>query len=115
MLNSNDIESNPNMTGDYNVPRAITTFNNRIEPLLIVFKQDIRDNLIVDNPEKRTFFTSQQCELINGVPFEEKDQDRIQEDLLDLEPKELEYWEKRGIDPNYIYDLAEEGWESYID
>jgi DNA polymerase elongation subunit (family B) len=115
MLNSNDIENNPNMTGDYNVPRAITTFNNRIEPLLIVFKQDVRDNLIVDNPEKRTFFTSQQCELINGVPFEEKDQDRIQEDLLDLEPKELEYWEKRGIDPNYIYDLAEEGWEKYID
>jgi DNA polymerase elongation subunit (family B) len=115
MLNSNDIENNPNMTGDYNVPRAITTFNNRIEPLLIVFKQDVRDNLIVDNPEKRTFFTSQQCELINGVPFEEKDQDRIQEDLLDLEPKELEYWEKRGIDPNYIYDLAEEGWERYID
>jgi DNA polymerase elongation subunit (family B) len=115
MLNSNDIENNPDMTGEYNVARAITTFNNRIEPLLIVFKQDIRDNLIVDNPEKRTFFTSQQCELINGVPFEEKDQDRIQEDLLDLEPKELEYWEKRGIDPNYIYDLAEEGWERYID
>jgi DNA polymerase elongation subunit (family B) len=114
MLNSNDIENNPNMTGEYNVARAITTFNNRIEPLLIVFKQDVRDNLIVDNPEKRTFFTSQQCELINGVPFEEKDQDRVQEDLLDLEPKELEYWEKRGSDPNYIYDLAEEGWEKYI-
>ena len=35
--------------------------------------------------------------------------------LLDLEPKEIEYWNKRGIDPNYIYDFAEEGWEQYID
>jgi DNA polymerase elongation subunit (family B) len=115
MLNPNDIENNPDMLGDYNVARAITTFNNRIEPLLVVFKQEVRDTLIIDNPEKRQFYTQQQCELINGVPFEEKDQDRIKEDLLDLEPKEIEYWNKRGIDPNYIYDLAEEGWEQYID
>jgi hypothetical protein len=115
MLNPNDIENNPDMLGDYNVARAITTFNNRIEPLLVVFKQEVRDTLIIDNPEKRQFYTQQQCELINGVPFEEKDQDRIKEDLLDLEPKEIEYWNKRGIDPNYIYDFAEEGWEQYID
>ena len=114
MLNPNDIENNPNMTGDYNIARAITTFNNRIEPLLVVFKQEVRDTLIIDNPEKRQFYTQQQCELINGVPFEEKDQDRIQEDLLDLEQKEIEFWNRRGIDPNYIYDLAEDGWEQFI-
>jgi DNA polymerase elongation subunit (family B) len=115
MLNTNDIENNPNMTGDYNVPRAITTFNKRIEPLLIVFKEEIRNTLLVDNPEKRGFYTKSQCELINGIPFEDGDQDRLKEDVLDLEPKELEYWEKRGINPNYIYDLADEGWEKYID
>jgi len=115
MLDPNNLENNPDMTGEYNVARAITTFNNRIEPLLVVFKQDVRDTLIIDNPEKRQFYTQQQCELINGVPFEEKDQDRLKEDVLDLEPKEIEYWNKRGIDPNYIYDLAEEGWEQYID
>ena len=115
MLDPNDLENNPNMTGEYNVARAITTFNNRIEPLLVVFKLDVRDTLIIDNPEKRQFYTQQQCELINGVPFEEKDQDRLKEDVLDLEQKEIEYWNKRGIDPNYIYDFAEEGWEQYID
>jgi DNA polymerase elongation subunit (family B) len=114
MLNTNDIENNPNMTGDYNVPRAITTFNKRIEPLLIVFKEEIRNTLLVDNPEKRGFYTKSQCELINGIPFEDGDQDRLKEDVLDLEPKELEYWEKRGINPNYIYDLADEGWEELI-
>jgi len=113
MLDPNDLENNPNMTGEYNVARTITTFNNRIEPLLVVFKQDVRDTLIIDNPVKRQFYTQQQCELINGVPFEEKDQDRLKEDVLDLEQKEIEYWNKRGINPNYIYDLAEEGWEQF--
>jgi DNA polymerase elongation subunit (family B) len=114
MLDINDIENNPNLTGDYNVSRAIVTFNKRIEPLLIVFKEEIRNTLLVDNPDKRGFYTKSQCELINGIPFEEGDQDRLKEDVLDLEPKELEYWEKRGIDPNYIYDLAEEGWEELM-
>jgi len=111
MLEQSEIESNPNMTGEYNVPRAITTFNKRIEPLLVVFKQEIRDNLLVDEPKDRGIFTTEQCELISGVPFEERDQDRLQEDLLDMSVEETIFWEKKNIDPNYIYELAEEGWE----
>jgi DNA polymerase elongation subunit (family B) len=113
ILNTTDIESNPNMIGDYNVPRAVTTFNKRIEPLLIVFKEDIRETLLVDNPNKRGFYTKNQCELINGVPFDEKDQDSL-EDLLTITEQELNFWDKKGINPNHIYDLAEEGWEKYI-
>jgi hypothetical protein len=26
----------------------------------------------------------------------------------------VKYWGKRGLSENYIYDLAEEGWEQYI-
>jgi hypothetical protein len=113
ILNTTDIESNPNMIGDYNVPRAITTFNKRIEPLLIVFKEDIRETLLVDNPNKRGFYTKNQCELINGVPFDEKDQDSL-EDLLTITEQELNFWDKKGINPNHIYDLADEGWEKLI-
>jgi hypothetical protein len=102
------------MTGDYNVIRAITTFNKRIEPLLVVFKEEIRDGLLVTNPDDRSFFTKDQSELINGVPFEDGDQDRLQEDVLELEEGEKRYWVKRGIDPNYIYKLAEPGWENLI-
>jgi hypothetical protein len=114
MLNQNEIENNPDMKGDYNVPRAIVTFNKRIEPLLVVFKEEVRENLLVTDPEERGFFTKEQCELINGVPFKEGDQDRLQEDVLDISEGELKYWVKRGIDPNYIYDLASEGWEEHI-
>ena len=108
------IENNPEMTGDYNVIRAITTFNKRIEPLLVVFKDEVRDGLLVINPEDRNFFTKDQCELINGVPFEEKDQDTLEE-VLTLSEGEVKYWEKRGLDPNYIYDLATPGWEEHVD
>lgn len=113
LLENKAIEENPNMTGDYNVPRAIATFNKRIEPLLIVFGDEIRDNLLVDSPEKRGLFTKSQCELINGKPFEEGDQDTIEE-LLTISEMENKFWNKVNIDPNYIYELAEPGWEEKI-
>ena len=113
LLNPADIEKNPSLTGEYNVPRAITTFNKRIEPLLIVFGQEVRDSLLVTDPEQRGIFTTAQCQLINGIPFEPQDQDSV-EDLLTITDAEYKFWEKRGIKPDYIYDLAEEGWEDKI-
>jgi hypothetical protein len=114
LLNQKDIENNPEMLGEYNVARAIATFNKRIEPLLVVFGQEVRDNLLVDDPSKRGLFTKSQCELINGVPFEDGDQDRLQEDLLDMSPEEIKFWNKKQINPEYMYDLAEPGWENFI-
>jgi hypothetical protein len=112
-LDPTEVELNPNMLGDYNVPRAVVTFNKRIEPLLIVFGEEVRNNLIVDKPEDRGMFTKEQCKLINGVPFEPADQDSI-DDLLTITDQEMVYWGKRGINPEYIYELAEEGWEEMI-
>jgi hypothetical protein len=102
------------MTGEYNVARAVVTFNKRIEPLLIVFGEEVRNNLLVDNPEDRGLFTKEQCKLINGIPFEDGDQDSI-EDLLTITEQEMKYWGKRGVNPYYIYELAENGWEKYVD
>jgi hypothetical protein len=113
MLKADILETNPDLTGDYNVPRAVSTFNKRIEPLLVVFKQEIRDGLLVDNPEDRGIFTTAQCELINGQPFEESDQDSLEE-VMSLSEGELSYWEKRGLNSDYMYELAEEGWEQRL-
>jgi hypothetical protein len=112
-LNQSELESNPDMLGDYNVPRAITTFNKRIEPLLIVFGEEVRSNLIVDKPEERGIFTKEQCKLINGIPFEEGDQDKI-DDVLSISPEELKFWNSINGNPNHIYDFAEEGWEELV-
>jgi PAS domain-containing protein len=113
MLDRQELENNPELKGEYNVPRAISVFNKRIEPLLVVFKQEVRDGLLITDPEGRGLFTKEQCELINGVPFEEGDQDSLEEVLTISEP-EVKYWEKRGLEPNYMYELAEEGWEEFI-
>jgi hypothetical protein len=113
MLDSSEIENNPDMLGEYNVPRAIDTFNKRIGPLLVVFKDEVRKGLLVKDPDDRGFFTTDQCELISGHPFEPGDQDTV-EDLATITKDEILYWEKRGLEPNYIYELAEEGWEEYV-
>ena len=113
MLNPSDLEENPDMTGEYNVPRAIATFNKRIDPLLVVFKDEVREALIVDKPEDRGIFTTAQCQLINGHPLGEGDQDDLN-DVLTISEQEMLYWRKRGLEPFYIYENAEEGWENQI-
>ena len=114
MLDPNTLEKNAELTGDYNVPRAVVTFNKRIEPLLVVFKQEVRDSLIVADPAERGIFTTVQCELINGQPFEQGDQDTLEE-VLTLSEGELSYWDKRGLDCNYMYELAESDWKEKLE
>ena len=113
MLDQQELENNPDLKGEYNVPRAISVFNKRIEPLLVVFKQEVREALLITDPENRALFTKEQCDLVNGIPFEPEDQDSLEEVLTISEP-EVKYWEKRGLEPDYMYELAEEGWEKYI-
>ena len=113
ILDPADLENNPEMTGDYNVARAVTTFNKRIEPLLVCFKDEIRNGLLVNNPDDRGIFTTTQCELINGYPMGLGDQDELDE-VMTLSDGEVKYWEKRDLSENYMYDLAEQGWEQYI-
>jgi DNA polymerase elongation subunit (family B) len=113
ILDNDELENNPDLTGDYNVARAMATFNKRIEPLLVCFKDDIRNGLIVNNPEEMGIFTAAQCEMINGYPMGPGDQDELEE-VMSLSDGEVKYWGKRGLSENYIYDLAEEGWEQYI-
>ena len=114
LLDQTEIENNPDLIGEYNVARAIATFNKKVEPLLIVFNKELRESLLISNPEERGFFTKTQCELVSGIPNNESDQDTI-EDLLTITDLELKFWNRVGISPNYIYDLAEEGWEEHID
>jgi hypothetical protein len=113
LLDQSELETNPEMTGDYNVARAVSTFNKRIEPLMVVFQNEVRKNLLVDDPEKRGIFTSRQCELLNGHPLSDGDQDDLN-DVLTVSDQELNYWGRRGLNPTYMYDVAEKGWENKV-
>ena len=80
---------------------------------MIVFKDEVRKNLLVTDPEDRGFFTTDQCELINGTPFKPEDQDTV-EALLTVTDQELEFWNKISVDHNYIYELASDGYEEFL-
>jgi hypothetical protein len=114
MLDKDILDKDPDLTGDYNVPRAVSTFNKRIEPLMVVFQDEVRNGLIVSDPAERGIFTTSQCELINGHPLGEGDQDDLQKDVLDITEQELNYWERRGLKPDYMYELAEENWQEKL-
>ena len=103
LISENDLENG--MKGEYNVPRYISTFNKRVEPLLVCFKKEVRDCLLKKKPEDREYYTKTQCELINGVPRKEADQDSLEE-ILTLSPEEKLYWEKMGLAENsFMEDL----------
>ena len=101
------------MKGQYNIQRAIATFNKRVEPLLVVFKQEVRNGLLVKNPEGRPFFTKEQCELINGQPFEEEDQDKL-EDVMEISEEEMSFWNRVNISPYHMYKNADEYMFRYL-
>ena len=102
LIDDDLIENRPDELGEYNVPRYLAAFNKRIEPLLVVFSPEIRDEILIDNPEDRPFFTKQQSELVRGYPRKEGDQDYLDE-VLTLSDTEIEFWNSVGINPYYMY------------
>jgi len=102
LVNEKDITENPDMLGEYNVPRYISAFNKRIEPLLVVFSPEIRDEILIEDPKDRPFFTKTQTELVRGYPRRDGDQDTLEE-VLTLSDSEIAFWRHVGIDPYYMY------------
>ena len=76
---------------EYNVPKYIGQFNNRIKPLLVCFSKDIRDKILIENPNDRPYFTEDQTKLSSGEPNNEGDQDTF-EQLMTMEDKEIKFW-----------------------
>jgi DNA polymerase elongation subunit (family B) len=114
MIDERDIEMNPDLLGEYNVPRYLAAFNKRIEPLLVVYKPEIREDILIEDPKDRPIFTKSQTELVRGYPMKEAHQDTLEE-VLTLSDMELTFWKNVGIDPYYMYldgtvDLVDVDW-----
>ena len=45
----------------------------------------------------------QELKLTSGKPFNESDQDKL-EDLLTITDEELEFWNRIGISPTYMFE-----------
>jgi DNA polymerase elongation subunit (family B) len=114
MIDEKEILNNPDLKGDYNVARYLNNFNKRLEPLLCIFKTDIRDDILIEDPKDRQFFTKLQCELINGFPLKEDGQDKFDE-VMTLSDSEVIFWNRVGRDPFFMYvenslELADQFW-----
>jgi len=103
LIPKDQIENDPNLTGDYNVVKYLDAFNKRIEPLLVCFHPDVRDTILISTPDKRQYFTDKQLELTSGYPFNPEDQDTIEE-LLEITEQELNFWESIGLSPTYMFE-----------
>jgi DNA polymerase elongation subunit (family B) len=102
MIPEKDIVDNPDLTGDYNVARYLTNFNKRVEPLLVAFSPSIREDILVEDPKDRQYFTKSQCELVSGFPLKEDGQDKFDE-VMTLSDGEVLFWNRVQRDPFYMY------------
>lgn len=120
LIPTEQIENNPNLTTDeYNVPKYLEAFNKRIHPLLVCFKPEIRDEILMDMVRKpktkemelseRKVFTKKECELDSGTAFKDGDQNSLSE-LMEMEDKEIEFWIRVNKTPNNLEELGMD-WE----
>ena len=69
---------------------------------MVVFSTEIRDEILIDDPENRPLFTKTQTKLVRGFPRKDGDQDTLDE-VLTLSDTEQVFWKSVGIDPYYMY------------
>ncbi len=104
------IENDPDATGEYNIARYLDAFNKRVKPLLVCFSAEIRDEILVTTPQDRQYFTKKELGLTSGQPFNDGDQDKLEE-LLTITDKELSFWKRIGVSPTFMfeeYDIVDE-------
>ena len=77
---------------EYNAPKYIDMFNKRIKGLLVCFKKEIRDKILITNPADRPVFSISEMTLCSGEPNKPTDQDTY-EALMTMEDKEIRFWE----------------------
>lgn len=105
LLDSNIVEAEDDTFCDenteYNVPKYIDQFNKRITPLLVCFSKDIRDKILITDPNNRQYFTEEESALISGEPNKPTDQDTY-EQLMTMEDKEIKYWDSIDEVPPFV-------------
>lgn len=113
LINSKDLEENPNMTGEYNVDKYLSAFNKRVEVLLDGFDPEVREKILVQiNRKKVKDASGEKVEqtvlkknefLPSQLVLKNFEHDKY-EDSMYLEDKEVEFWNKTGYNPKLIWD-----------
>jgi DNA polymerase elongation subunit (family B) len=102
-IDADELMKNPDLLGEYNVAKYLDVFNKKVEPLLVVFKPEIRKDILIKKIDgERKIFTKLECELCNGIPLKEGQQDSLDE-VMTLSEMEVEFWNKVDRDPFFMY------------
>ncbi len=118
LISNEQINGNPNLINEnYNVSKYIEAINKRISPLLVCFKKEIRDKILLNVVrDKKTkililseanAFTHQQCKLISGQPIDDSDEDDYVIDLMNMSDSEIKFWMSVDKIPNF---MTEDEW-----
>ena len=98
---------------EYNTAKYIDMFNKRITPLLVCFKREIRDKILITNPSDRQYFTEEESKLCSGEPNKITDQDTY-EQLMTMEDKEIKFWTTYNLVPPFIEECGMGRWEDIV-
>lgn len=98
---------------EYNTEKYIEQFNKRITPLLVCFKPEIRNKILITNPKNRMAFTEKECEMDSGHPMRPTDQDTLEE-IMTPSRMEVAYWEKVGEIPPFVEEIGMD-WNNIVE
>jgi DNA polymerase elongation subunit (family B) len=112
LISQDDLENNPNLTGDYNVEKYLDAFNKRVEVLLEGFDEKIRKDILVKVKREKIKDASgrrvEEISLVKGVFTPDQlvlknfEHDPYDESMT-LEDKEISFWNKTGYDPYNVW------------
>lgn len=98
----------------YNIDKYIDDINTKIEALLVVFKESVKNTLMITNPADKQYYTEEDLVLVSwdydSYPYDKmEDIDDLYQDaknvaLFKMEDREVKYWNKIGVDPRIIFD-----------
>lgn len=97
----------------YNTAKYVDMFNKRITPLLVCFSRNIRNDILINNPKDRKYFTVDQCKLVAGEPNKITDQDTY-EQLMTMEDKEISFWLRYDLIPPFVEECGMGKWEDIV-
>jgi len=110
LISNEDLQDNPNMTGEYNHEKYLDAFNKRVETILVGFEPEIRKKILVKINKNGDLVKSEFNPLHNDLDLSNFDSDGFEESMY-LEELEVDFWNKTGYDPRKIWD----GFKMYDD
>jgi len=97
---------------EYNASKYVDQFNNRIKPLLVCFSRNMRDKILVTDPNNRSYFTDEECVLVSGEPFNPSDQDTYEE-LMTMDKREVDFWTRVNKRPPFVDEIGMD-WDAIV-